>query len=86
MKRSHHFKAQGGATVKKLVHDSRLNAPFMWWCIAFAQTVDFVTTTDPLMELVKSTFEGFLQSYINEKANKVIRDTEHRANASKVVY
>lgn len=80
------FKAQGGATIKKLVADSRLNAPFMWWCIAFAQTADFVTATDPLMELVRSTFEGFLQSYINEKANKVLRDTECRANASKVVY
>ena len=58
----------------------------MWWCIAFAQSVDFVAATDPLMELVTSTFEGFLQSYINEKANKVMRDAECRANASKVVY
>ena len=80
------FKAQGGATIKQLVANSRLNAPFMWWCIAFAQSVDFVAAPDQLMELVTCTFEGFLQSYINEKANKVIRDTECRANASKVVY
>ena len=67
-----------------MVARSRLNLPLMRWCIAYAASVKFAGAPEPLREMLTAIFAGFLQSYINEKGNKVLRECERVNSASKV--
>ena len=69
-----------------MVKRSRLNLPVMKFCIVFAATVDFEYAPPQLLEIVTALMSGWLQSRINEKGAKVIRDAETRDNASKVSF
>ena len=53
------------------------------WCIAFAATSQWKTVSRRFVDFLKRTFEGWHQTRINEKANKVLRDMSARGNASK---
>ena len=53
------------------------------WCIAFAATSQWNVVNDHLLVFLRRTFEGWHQTRINEKANKVLRDMSYRENASK---
>ena len=61
----------------------RLMNPFLMWGIAFAATSQGTEVRQELRLLIERTFKCWVQSRINEKGNKAIRDA-HRDNASKV--
>ena len=69
--------------VSDMVNRCRLTNPFHLWCIAFAATSQWTEVRQELRLLLERTFACWVQSRINEKGNKVIRDA-HRDNASKV--
>ena len=69
--------------LKKMTARSRFGSPLMMFCAAYAASTGFTHAPEPMLKLVRHVFEGFLQSRINEKANKVLRDSETRENASK---
>ena len=73
----------GNAKIAAMRRRCRLHHPFSMWCIAFAATSQWKTVNSHLFGFVKRTFEGWHQTRINEKANKVLRDTANRGNASK---
>ena len=75
----------GILTVKNMVNRCRLGQPFMQWCIALAAQASFKSVPDELRRLIRETFSGWIQSRVNEKANKVWRDLGNRANASGIV-
>ena len=52
--------------------------------IAFAAACEFRTASSQLKQFLLSIFRTWLQSRINEKANKVLRDSDRKKNASKV--
>jgi hypothetical protein len=54
----------------------------MQWCIAYAASARFQAVPDELRRLIRDTFSGWVQTRVNEKANKVWRDLGNRANAS----
>jgi len=66
-----------------MVKRCRLMNPYHLWCIAFAATSQWADVRQELLLLLERTFSGWVQSRINEKGNKAIRDA-HRDNASKV--
>jgi hypothetical protein len=57
----------------------------MQWCIAYAAQARWETVPEELRRLIRDTFSGWIQSRVNEKANKVWRDLGNRANASGLV-
>ena len=57
--------------------------PYHLWCIAFAATSQWADVRQELLLLLERTFSGWVQSRINEKGNKAIRDA-YRDNVSKV--
>ena len=59
-----------------------MNQVFMKWCLLFAASTDFTRMPDQLREMLSDAFSGWLQSRVNEKGNKVMRDAEKRNNAS----
>ena len=71
------------AKVIAMVKRCRLMNIFHLWCIAFAATSQWTKVRKELRFLLERTFSGWVQSRINEKGNKAIRDA-HRDNASKV--
>ena len=71
------------AKISGMVKRCRLMNPFHLWCIAFAATSQWTDVRQELLLLLERTFSGWVQSRINEKGNKAIRDA-HRDNASKV--
>ena len=71
------------AKISEMVKRCRLMNPFHLWCIAFAATSQWTDVRQELLLLLERTFSGWVQSRINEKGNKAIRDA-HRDNASKV--
>jgi hypothetical protein len=74
----------GIAKIKAIVERSRLSHPFEQWCIAYAATSQWKDVAPPLLSLLKDTFQGWTQTRVNEKANKVWRDVGNRDNASGV--
>ena len=52
--------------------------------IAFAAAGNFLAASSQLKEFLLSIFRTWLQSRINENANKVLRESEKKKNASKV--
>jgi len=71
--------------IKNMVTNCRLGNAFMQWCIAYAAQTGFQAVPDELRRVIRDTFSGWIQSRINEKANKVWRDLGNRANASGIV-
>lgn len=68
--------------IKNMVNNCRLGNAFMQWCIALAAQSQFKAVPGELRRLIRDTFSGWIQSRVNEKANKVWRDLGDRANAS----
>jgi hypothetical protein len=54
--------------------------------IAFASLDDFRSASSQLKQYLLSIFGTWLQSRINEQANKVLRDSERSKSASKVSF
>lgn len=54
--------------------------------IAFAAACDFNTASSQLKQFLQSIFRTWLQSRINENANKVLREAERKKNATKVAW
>jgi hypothetical protein len=52
--------------------------------IAFAAAGNFLAASSQLKEFLLSIFRTWLQSRINENANKVLRESEKKKNATKV--
>ena len=52
--------------------------------IAFAAACEFRTASSQLKQFLLSIFRTWLQSRINKKANKVLREAERKKQASKV--
>jgi hypothetical protein len=52
--------------------------------IAFAAACDFNTASSQLKQFLQSIFRSWMQSRINENANKVLRESEKKKNATKV--
>ena len=52
--------------------------------IAFASASDFRTASSQLKQYFLSIFRTWLQSRINENANKVLREAERKKHATKV--
>ena len=66
-----------------MVKRCRLGQPYALWCIAFAAQSQWKEVSSHLKSLLERTFKGWVQTRINEKANKVLRDAQNRDNASK---
>jgi hypothetical protein len=75
---------QCSALATSLCCNSSLETPFMRVAIAFAVETDFLHPSAKIVEMVRAMM-GWMQSRINENANKILRDSEQRDNASKVV-
>ena len=69
--------------VSAMVKRCRLMNPFHMWCIAFAATSQWTDVRQELLLLLENTSKCWVQSLINEKGNKAIRDA-HRDSAAKV--
>ncbi len=67
-----------------MVERSRLNLPFMLFMIAYAASTGFTTVPQGMRDMLVAWRRGWLQSRVNEKGNKVLRDHEQRDNASNV--
>ena len=52
--------------------------------MAYAMSTDFLSVPHAMLDLAQRCFSGWLQSRINEKANKVLREAESKDNCSKV--
>ncbi len=76
--------AMPSAMIQAMVKRCILEQPLMQWCMAFSACVDFTHPPKQLLEIVQALFGGWLQSRINEQANKILRDGERTDNASKV--
>ena len=61
----------------------RLHQPFYLWCIGLAAQSQFDSLPCALEKLLRSTFSGWCQTRVCEKANKVLRDHETLASTSK---
>ena len=68
-----------------MVSKCRLRRAFEQWCIAFAAQASWRDVSKELLGLLTDAFSGWIQSRINEKANKVWRDACRRDNASGIV-
>jgi hypothetical protein len=79
------IQASGHIVLNKLAARSVLGQPLMQWAIAFAAAKDFNSASSQLMELVRAIFQTWLQSRINEQANKILRDSMHTLTRSKVL-
>ena len=73
----------GCQKVKDIVHRCRLHRPFEQWCIAYAAQASWRDVPRQMCHLLRDTFRGWIQSRVNEKANKVWRDAANRDSASK---
>ena len=81
----HHFKDHcGNAKIAGIRKRCRLNHAFEMWCIAFAAISQWTVVNEHLGGFLRRTFGGWHQTRINEKTNKVLRDSANRDNASKV--
>ena len=68
--------------IADIVSRCRLRHAFEQICIAFAATSQFKEVPAQLESLLTDTFSGWSQTRVNEKANKVWRDTESRGGSS----
>jgi hypothetical protein len=80
------MQASSHILLQKMANRSVLGQPLMQWVIAFAAAEDFNSASSQLMELVRAIFQTWLQSRINEQANKILRDSMHTLTRSKVLF
>ncbi len=71
--------------VKRLLTGHPFHDTFLQWAMAFADLGSWEQVLPQLRSLVEGVFRGFGQSRLLEEANKLIRDSKSRANASKVL-
>ena len=79
---------RNSAKLNGIVARSRMNHSVMKYAIAYAMSTDFAAMTPPplrLVEMVRHLFRGWAQSRINEKGNKVLRETELRGSNGKAL-
>ena len=76
----------GQSKIAHMVKRCRLQQPYMLWCIAFAMQTNFATVCPALKDMLERVFVGWVQTRINEKANKVLRDSQNRESSSKVCH
>ena len=72
--------------VQRMVRRSRLSHPVMLHAIAHALSTDFAAVPKGLMDMADAIFASQLQSRINEKGNKVLREAEMRDAISHVAH
>ena len=60
--------------VQRMVRRSKLGQPVMLHAIAHALSTDFAEVPKALMDLADAIFASQLQSRVNEKGNKVLRE------------
>ena len=70
--------------MQQTVRRSRLGQPLMLHAIAYGLSAEFKTVPGGLKEMADVIFSSQVQSRINEKGNKVLRDAEKRSNMSSV--
>jgi hypothetical protein len=71
-----------GPTGVAMAGRSMLKSSLMEFCIQMGMRVDFKVVNGTFRQFLNEMFEGGLQSVINEKLNKDIRDQEQRASSS----
>ena len=72
--------------VQRMVRRSKLGQPVMLHAIAHALSTDFAAVPKGLMDMADAIFASQLQSRINEKGNKVLREAEERDAMSQVAH
>ena len=70
--------------VQRMVRRSKLGQPVMLHAIAYALSTDFAEVPKGLRGLADAIFASQLQSRINEKGNKVLREAGKRGPLSQV--
>ena len=71
---------------QRMVRRSKLGQPVMLHAIAYALSTDFAAVPKGLMDMADAIFASQLQSRINEKGNKVLREAEMRDALSHVAH
>ena len=74
----------GNSIAQGYANDSLMNSNFVKYCMAFAASTRFGDISDKLTELVTAFAQSWMQSRINELANKKLRDAELRKTHSQV--
>ena len=72
--------------VHRMVRRSKLGHPVMLHAIAHALSTDFAEVPKALLDMADAIFASQLQSRINEKGNKVLREAEMRDALSHVAH
>lgn len=72
----------GSRKMRDLTARCRLGQGFSLWCIALASQADWKCVLPPLQRLLTQTFSGWIQTRVNEKANKVWREACKRDTLS----
>ena len=72
--------------VQRMVRRSKLGHPVMLHAIAYALSTDFAEVPKALLDMADAIFASQLQSRINEKGNKVLREAEMRDALSHVAH
>ena len=72
--------------VQRMVRRSKLGQPVMLHAIAHALSTDFAAVPKGLMDMADAIFASQLQSRINQKGNKVVREAEQRDALSQVAH
>ena len=79
------FCEKGDPESKALARRSQLQSALMQWCVRILVIAGFSCCPPLLKEFLILMFEGPIQTVVNERANKVVRDMETRANPSKTM-
>ena len=61
--------------VDRILQQCKFRQAFYLWCITFAAKARWRDVIPPLQRLVRSFFMSWMQTRVNEKGNKVIRDS-----------
>ena len=72
--------------VQRMVRRSRLGQPLMLHAIAHALSTDFATVPKCRMGMANASFASQVQSRVNERGNKVVREAEKRGCMSQVAH
>ena len=72
--------------VQRMVRRSKLGQPAMLHAIAYALSTDFAEVPTVLLDMADAIFAPQLQSRVNEKGNKVLREAEMRDALSHVAH
>ena len=70
---------------KALHKRSPFNTPLGKWHVAFGLSVNFSHPVQQLKDLVRYPRRGLTQSYINEKANRIIKEAARQGGRNKII-